>query len=307
MKQFPINLMLLIFFLFLQILQLFLLPTLLLPQSPAWGYLLVIPVLLSNSWWAFIHEAIHGCMFAEKRINRAAGRVNAILFGSPFDLLRWGHLLHHAYSRTERERSEVFTPGNTSLAWFKFSYYFRLSGGLYLFEVLGGLLLLLPMRLIRSVIGQIESAGNVVAPLYQKVLEKRTLASARIDALLILIVYSIAFYLYAGNAWMLACAILARACLISLVDNLFHYETPLEHTRYARNLHLPAWAARLILNFNLHGVHHLHPHSPWWQLPSLHAEAGDGYQSSWITAMQNQFKGPIPIQQLAVPMSSSQK
>lgn len=307
MKQYPINLVLLVFFLLLQVLQLFVLPMLLLPQSPAWGYLLLIPVLLSNPWWAFIHEAIHGCMFEEKQINRAAGRLNAILFGSPFDLLRWGHLLHHAYSRTERERSEVFTPGTTSFAWFKFTYYFRLLGGLYLFEVLGGLLLLLSRRFIQSMISRIESADNVVAPLYQKVLEKRTLTSARTDALLILVVYGIAFYLYAAHAWMLVCAMLARACLISLVDNLFHYETPLEQPRYARNVYLPAWAARLMLNFNLHGVHHLNPHSPWWQLSTLHAKAGGGYQASWITAMQNQFKGPIRIQQLASTISNSQK
>ena len=99
-----------VLFLAVQLFQLVLLPVWLLPSGPAWGWLLLLPVLLSNSWWAFIHEAVHGVLFPNKQANRLAGRVNAVLFGAPFDLLRRGHLLHHAASRTKRERSEVYVP-----------------------------------------------------------------------------------------------------------------------------------------------------------------------------------------------------
>ncbi len=292
-----INLLLGLFFIWLQLFQLFALPTWLLPQNPAWGWWLLFPTVLTTSWWAFIHESIHGCLFSNRHLNRMAGRINAILFGSPYDLLRWGHLLHHAYSRTERERPEVYMPGSVSMAWCKLTYYFRLLGGLYLFEVLGGMLLLLPKPLLKIAIHTISRPDNVVELLSDKFLLPRTLAIARIEAICILLVYGVAFSLYGKFAWMLIIALLARGGLISLVDNMFHYATPLEQGRYAHNLYLPVWWSRFILHFNLHGIHHLHPNVSCWQLPNLHAESGHQYHGRWMQAMAAQFKGPVAFDQ----------
>ena len=293
MKKEAINLHLLLFFIALQTFQLFVLPVWLLPQSAYLGLLLIIPAVLTTSWWAFIHEAIHGCLFSNKPLNKIAGRINAVLFGAPFDLLRWGHLLHHAYSRTERERPEVYMPGSTPMFWCTLNYYFRLLGGLYVFEVVGGMLLLLPKPLLKIAIHTFSRPDNVVEFLSDKLLSPRTLRVARIEGICILLVYSVAFSLYGKFAWMLLGALLARACLISLVDNVFHYETPLEQVRYAHNLYLPVCWSRLILHFNLHGIHHLHPNISCWQLPRLHAESGHQYQGCWIRAMTAQFKGPV--------------
>jgi fatty acid desaturase len=293
MRRDLINLLLLLFFTVIQLFQLFALPIWLLPQSPAWGYALLLPALLTTSWWAFIHESIHGCLFSNKPLNKIAGRMHAILFGSPFDLLRWGHLLHHAYSRTERERPEVYMPGSASMFWCTFNYYFRLLGGLYLFEVVGGMLLLLPRFLIHIAVDRFSRPDNVVDLLSHKIMAPHTLAMARVEAVFILLVYGCAFSLYGEYAWMLAGALLLRGCLISLVDNVFHYETPLEQIRYAHNLYLPAWWSRLILHFNLHGIHHLQPNASCWQLPGLHAESGHQYQGHWMKAITAQFKGPV--------------
>lgn len=292
-----INLLLALFFSGVQLFQLFALPTWLLPQHPAWGWWLLFPALLTTSWWAFIHESIHGCLFSNRHLNRITGRLNAMLFGSPYDLLRWGHLLHHAYSRTERERPEVYTPGSASMVCCKLNYYFRLLGGLYLFEVVGGLLLLLPRPLLKIAIRIISRRDNVVELLAEKILSPRTLVIARIEVIGILLAYGVAFSLYAEYAWMLLLALLARGCLISLVDNVFHYATPLEQVRYAHNLYLPVWWSRLILHFNLHGIHHLHPSASCWQLPRLHADAGHQYQGRWMPAIAAQFKGPLSCDQ----------
>jgi len=293
MKKEVINLHLLLFFIALQTFQLFVLPIWLLPQSAYWGLLLLIPAVLTTSWWAFIHEAIHGCLFSNKPLNKIAGRINAVLFGAPFDLLRWGHLLHHAYSRTERERPEVYMPGSTPMFWCTLNYYFRLLGGLYLFEVMGGMLLLLPHPLLQIAVNSFSHSDNVVELLSHKMMKPHTLTMARIEVVFILLLYGCAFSLYGEHAWMLVSALLLRGCLISLVDNVFHYETPLEQIRYAHNLYLPAWLSRLILHFNLHGIHHLHPNISCWQLPGLHAESGHQYQSRWMKAVTAQFKGPI--------------
>lgn len=289
---------LLLLFTALALLQALALPLWLLPADPAWGWLLLLPVLTSNIWWALIHEAIHGVLFDSRSANRLAGRAQAILFGAAFDLLRWGHLLHHALSRTRRERSEVYVAGEDDLPWFTLNYYFRLTGGLYWFEVLGSLIFLLPRSVIGWAARRLASEHNVVATLTDKLLDPVTLRAMRLDGWLILTLYGLAFALYGEYAWMLVLALMGRAFLISVVDNAFHYGTPLEDTKYARNLALPTWAGRLILNFNLHGAHHQRPGLPWWRLPDYHRRSRTGFQGNWICALLHQFRGPIPEHRL---------
>ncbi|MCS6786708.1 MAG: fatty acid desaturase [Thiobacillaceae bacterium] len=293
-----LNRLLLLLGLLLALTQFVLLPVLLLPQQPAWGWCLLVPVLFTNTGWALLHESMHGVLLSGRRANRLAGRALAIAYGAAFDLLRWGHLLHHALNRTRRERSEVYVAGRDPKLWFTLNYYFRLSGGLYLYEVLGSLIFLLPRPAIRWWERRLARADNVVAALTDKLLHPPTLRAVRQDAALALTLYAAAFALYGGHAWMLALALAARAFLISVVDNVFHYGTPLDDIRYARNLHLPPWLAVALLHFNLHGAHHLRPGLAWWQLPAFHRASGLGYQGNWWPALIAQFRGPIPEHRL---------
>lgn len=283
----------------LQLFQLFALPLWLLPLAPAWGWLLLFPVLLSNPWWSLIHDVVHASLLPGKTANRRLGRVNGVLFGASFDLLRWGHLLHHALSRTPRERSEVFEPGRDNRLVVAADYYFRLLGGLYLYEVLGSLLFLLPRSLIRRLAERLGTERNLLATLVDRMLVPETLAAARLDAILVLLVHGLAFAAYGVQAWMLALAIIGRGLLISLMDNVWHYGTPLNDSRYAHNLRLPGWGSRLLLNFNLHGVHHLRPNLPWWQLPRQHQDGSADYQGELLPTLMAQFRGPIPEDRLA--------
>lgn len=289
----------------LQLGQLFLLPAWLLPRDPAWGWLLLVPVLLTNGWWAFIHEAIHGTLFPDRMANRRLGRLQGIPYGAAFDLLRWGHLLHHAYNRTERDRSEVYPDGKESGSLFTLNYYARLLGGLYVFEVLWSLLLLAPRRLLLWLSTRLAGPANPIGPLADKLLARDALMAVRKDALLILALHGLALYLYGPHAWMLLAALAGRALLISLMDNVFHYGTGLEDRRFARNLALPSWQSLLILHFNLHGTHHRHPTLAWWALPAVHLAEGGGYQGRMATATRDQLRGPIPATRLTGSKAAS--
>jgi fatty acid desaturase len=298
------NRLLLAGFLLLQVLQLVLVPVVLLPHDAAWGWLLVIPLLLSNSWWAFMHEALHGHLFPNREVGRAMGRLNAVLYGAAFDLLRCGHLLHHAYSRTRRERFEVYRADEAHLIAAAAGYYFRLLGGLYLLEILGSLIFLLPRALIRRLEARIASDDNVVEELTRRMLMPATLAAVRADTLAMLLVYGMAFYWYGSHWWMLALALWGRGLLVSLMDNAFHYGTPLDQPRYAPNLAAPAWWSRLLLNFNLHGAHHRQPAVPWHALAQVHRHETDGYQGSLLRAILSQLRGPIPEHKLRTDQTS---
>jgi fatty acid desaturase len=138
----------------------------------------------------------------------------------------------------------------------------------------------------------------VIEELTHRLLAHDTLRAVRTDALAIVLIYGTSFYWYGKYWWMLALALWGRGLLISLMDNAFHYGTPLERTRYAPNLAAPAWWSRLLLNFNLHGVHHLQPAVPWHALPQLHRAESAKFQGNLMLTMLSQFRGPIPEHKL---------
>lgn len=272
---------------------------LLLHRDPAWGWLLLPIVLASNSLWAFIHEAVHGVMFTDKGANRAVGRALSVAFGASFDLLRWGHLLHHAHSRTRRERSEVYA-GARPTAGFVVAYYLRILGGLYFAEVVASLLMLLPRAWIAIAGRRLASDDNVIEALVERMLAPQTLRAARVDALALLCVHGSALWLYGEHAWMYLASLAGRGLLISFVDNVFHYGTALDRPRAAMNLSLASPLSMLILHFNLHGAHHLRPQVPWHRLPALHREQGTGFQDRWWPALFRQLRGPMAEARLLV-------
>jgi fatty acid desaturase len=268
--------------------------------------LVLLCLVATTPYWSMLHEAIHGSADANPRLNGAIGRVMGILFGSPFSLLRTGHLLHHRFNRTA-EVSEAYEPSRTprALAWGR--HYATILGGLYWAEVIGGLVLLLPRRWWPALLGGFGAderfAGAALAQLARPAVRR----AARQDACAIVLLYgSIAMWfglapstaVPPGRWLLLLAALCVRGLLVSFFDNAYHYGTVLGNRRAARNLVLPLPLARFILNFNFHGVHHLEPWVPWFELPRrarvLRIRPADGF----FRTAARQLRGPIPFARL---------
>ncbi len=274
---------------------LWLLP-LLLPRQPLLAWSLVPVVLLTTSWWSVIHEAIHGLLFRQRALNDAAGRLLSILFGLPFRPVAFGHLFHHRRNRSELDRAEVY-PGHASLA-FAAGYYLKLLGGLYFAELTLCLLVWLPRpRLVRLTAARFKRAGLAVEGtlLQRTLLEPAALWATRFDATCVLLTLANSLWLYGRHAWLLLLVLLGRGLLISIMDNAYHYGTPLDRLRHALNLRLPRFLSAAILNFNLHRIHHLHPTTPWSRLPRVFHEAGDGYDGGYLNLTLRQLRGPLTL------------
>ncbi|WP_260860764.1 fatty acid desaturase, partial [Mycobacterium tilburgii] len=128
-------------------LQLAVIPAWLLPSNPAWGWLLAPIALLTTPFWSLIHDVIHGYLQRDRVRNDRLGRTLAIGYGAPFSVLKADHLLHHRYSRTSWDRTEIYDPSTTSWTAMAPGYYLRLIGGLYFAEVGCVLLVFAPRRL----------------------------------------------------------------------------------------------------------------------------------------------------------------
>ncbi len=271
---------------------LFVIPLVLLPRAAAWGWLLVPLSLTSTPLWSLLHECIHGSLLRDRAANDACGRALAIGYGAPFALLKAGHLLHHRYSRTPRERTEVYDPATTSWRAQAPAYYLRLVGGLYLAEVASVLLAAAPRRAWGAVARRLDGPGTVSALLLDSVAGRR-LTAFRTDAALIVAVHAAAFVAYGRFWWMLLAALAARAFLVSVADNAYHYGTALDEPLDAMNLRLPGALETFVLAFNLHGVHHRHPGLAWPDLRAAFLADGGRFDGGWWTAVAAQLRGPV--------------
>lgn len=269
----------------------YVIPLALLPLSPWYGLLLIPAVLTTTTNWSLIHEAIHGHFSESPALNDGFGRLSGVLFGAPFETLKFGHLLHHTINGMTDDRPEYYDPTKQSRTAASVIFYPRLLFGLYAIEVVGAFACLLPRAVLERLVRLFPSeGGDVRAARY--LLEPARLWAIRVDAAFAIALMALAFWCY-GRYWpMLALAIFARGFLISFADNGYHYGAPLgQGQRSAYNLRLAGSSA--ILHFNLHQTHHRHPNLPWNALPDAFAADGDAYDAPYFRTMLKQLGGPV--------------
>jgi fatty acid desaturase len=298
-----LNLSLAVVYLALNLYQFFLLPACLLPGDARWAWTLLPLAFLNNPTWSLLHEAIHDLFHPLARINVFFGRVLSVMFGSPFCILRLSHLLHHKLNRTPIEATEIYERGKGSMAAAAVGYYFQILGGLYLVELLSPALFFLSRRLIESFRRRFVKPQSVSGMLMQNWTRDAALREIRLDGMVIVGWLALSFYLYGSHWPLLAVVLAARGLLISFLDNVYHYGTPLSEIFFAKNLWLPDPAAKLLLNFNLHGIHHRNPAVPWNALPLLFHKGGEVYHGNYFGAAARQLYGPVAVQDLPTSVS----
>ena len=279
------------------------LPLCLLPLDTRWGWLLVPVALLTNFFWALHHEAIHGGFHEDRRRNLQAGRLMAVLLGSSFHVLRFGHLMHHQYNRNPIDRPDVYDPAVTPRLKARLAFLGTLVFGLYLAEIAAPLACCLPRAAIRRIIDRIYRGDDptlaaIRVAAHRQFLDPERLRLIRTDAVLAWTLIGGAAIAF-GDHWpMLAGFLIGRGVMISVFDNVYHFGTPIDRPEFARNLSLPAPLRLLILNMNLHRLHHARPSLPWWELPAQFRAERDRYDAGLLRTALAQFGGPVPVSQL---------
>jgi fatty acid desaturase len=286
-------------------------PLWLLPHSSAWLMLLVLPALLSPLLWSLIHEAVHGLLHPLRGVNTLLGRALAIVFGAPYRPLRFAHLRHHRYNRTSIARDEVYDEARTPRWRAMVEHHLRLLGGLYLAELALNLLCWLPRPLLARMpfLNAPPEWPQARGPA-QRLAERELLSAParwemRMDALLVLILFGTAFWLF--GAWWpaLVAMLLLRGMLVSALDNAYHHATPLAGAQdngssgthlFALNLRTSGPVRAVLLNMNLHRTHHRDVRLPWRALP-VHADRHAQDVGFW-TGVVRQWRGPVAAGQL---------
>ena len=293
-----LNCLLALCYIAMNVFQFVILPLWLLPSALGWAWALLPLALLTNPFWSLIHEAIHDLFHSNRTVNGFFGRLLAILYGAPFRVLRLSHLMHHKLNRMPVEGTEYYDRATSTKRAAAPGYFFQIFLGLYLIEVASPLYFILPGKVLARFRERYLPEQSVSSLLMQNWLGRKSLRQIRLDGMLTVSWLSLSFYFY-GQYWFLLLALLlARGFLISFLDNVYHYETPVSDVFYAKNLRLPVALAKLLLNFNLHGMHHINPAISWINLPSAFALQGGKFQGGYFSAALRQLHGPIALQDL---------
>ena len=214
--------------------------------------------------YSVIHEAEHGVLFSDPRVNTAAGVLTAAFFPGPFHLLRQGHIGHHLRNRSDDEAFDLWFEGESPV-WKWVQWVGILTGPFYLMVVLGNVVVLgLPFLLKRR-----WFAFDRPSAAFMDALNPRYARIVQIEAAGVIA-------LHVGVVWVMGVPVLrylalyaAFGFLWSALQYLHHYGTERHVTRGARDVQAGWVIDRLWLNHNWHRVHHEHPTVSWVHLDRI--------------------------------------
>ncbi|WP_334187670.1 fatty acid desaturase family protein [Noviherbaspirillum sp.] len=263
-----------------------------------------VAIIFTNQLWALIHEGIHGFLLPERRSNNLLLSVLSIFFGSSSIFLRAAHLFHHRYSRSDSERVEIYTAQENRVG-VSVAYYFSLLSGLYFSELILPFIAFLPAKHLVKIRDRLftthSMASHVIGYLAR---QPRKLRIMRVELLGVLFVFSTALSLFGSNYSFFLAFLFVRAFLISFLDYVYHYGTPIGSNLHGKNLALPEVVSKFLLHFNLHGIHHQNPGLSWVELPRTFKEKKLSYDDGYVRAALEQINGPILKEELASEKSA---
>jgi fatty acid desaturase len=295
-----VNALLVVVVLAISALQFFLAP-LILPTG-AWSAIAIVALcaMATPLHWGLMHESIHGNLFTDPSANRRAGRVLGAFLLLSWDVMRFGHLLHHSANRHEFDRPEAVPPGGSRLVAAG-PYFLKLLGGHALISALSSAALVLPAKIVVRLI-EVLAPGSELGPMRTAAVRAFTNAGRqtriRTDLLLVLALIAFAATCWGATWPVFAISIGARFLVLSILDNAPHYGTAIDSGTKARNSELPGWATWLVTAQNFHGVHHGAPGLRWQELRPVFQSAAIGYDGTWGATVLRQFRGPLNLESL---------
>ncbi|MDE3015937.1 MAG: fatty acid desaturase [Pseudomonadota bacterium] len=279
--------------------QLFGLPVMLRVVGMRAVWFLVPITLLQPLHWGLIHEAIHSRLLPKRRANDFYARLLSIMHWLPYDATRFGHLVHHRFSRHCYDQPDVYY-GHFPyfLAWLGFRA--RLFGGVYLGLLTSPLIAFMPVtlgaRLMANRIPIVEEGDEQIQRLFMSLaMNESKRRRTRREFVMALALYGASVWSY-GAWWpVLLSAMYMRGVWHSFADNVAHHAVPMGERDRSRNYTLPRPFQLLVMNQQLHLMHHRYPAVPWASLTSLDVHEDERPRGNYFLAAIRQMDRAYPI------------
>ena len=242
--------------------------------------------LVMNSAYAMMHEAEHGLLHPNRRINDGTGVLLGLFFPGPFHLLRQGHIGHHVRNRSDDEAFDFYFEGENPV-WKRLQLYGILTGFFWLAIVLGTALASIWPTLMRprrfSLDRPTEALFQSLNPHFVPLVWMESIAAVVLHAGLIHRFQLPMLHWFA--------TLTGFGLMWSAMQYVHHFGTERDVLKGALNLRTWRWLDALWLHHNWHLRHHRHPTVPWIHLPDL----GEGrleQRAHLLPAWLRMWRGP---------------
>jgi fatty acid desaturase len=242
--------------------------------------------LIMNSAYAMLHEAEHGLLHCNRRINDGIGVILALFFPAPFHLLRQGHIGHHIRNRSDDEAFDFYFEGENPI-WKRLQLYGTLTGFFWLAIVIGTAITAVWPTLLRP---RRFSMDRPTEALLQS-LNPRFIPLVWMESMAVVLLHSGLIILFQIPILHWFATLAGFGIMWSAMQYVHHFGTERDVLKGALNLRTWRWLDALWLHHNWHLRHHQNPTVPWIYLP--HLETGTGEQRPHLLpAWFRMWRGP---------------
>jgi fatty acid desaturase len=260
-------------------------------------------LLLTN--YALFHEAGHGNLHSNPRINRILGTITGVLFPMPFSMFRVTHQGHHLRNRTDHEMFDLYYPTDWRAIRF-IQWYGILCGLFWPWVPIGAVLFAVCPGVLRTRVFRAARSSNYLLGDIREV----EVSAIRVEVLLTVAVFALLFWLL-DLRWQ--AVLIAYACFSfnwstrQYVGHAFSRRDVIEGAWNLQHFPFMSW---LLLHGEWDLNHHRRPEVSWYYLPQLSGphEPRVGYIRQywrlWLGPRANTEPAPESLREL--PLSIHQ-
>lgn len=215
--------------------------------------------------YSLIHEAEHGNLYPNKKLNIFCGRWLCCLFIAPFTFFRHCHLKHHKKNRTDEEIWDLYYEHQDK--WLRYgNLYLMMLGCAYLalwlsvivFAFVPGFVNHKILRNHPEMNGFLEGCDD-----------QHKLGTTRKESFVVILFQVFVLWTINWDLGSWALMLLFHGFIWSSQNYVNHAFSPRDIINGAHNLKVPVWLNFIYLNFNVHLAHHQNPQVPWLHLPKF--------------------------------------
>lgn len=247
-------------------------------------------LMLTN--YALLHEATHGNLHSNPRLNYLGGQITGALFPIPFSMIYTTHQGHHLRNRTDHEIFDLYYP--TDSRFFKYVQWYGILCGLFWpwIPIAAVLFALCPKALRVRFFRERKSYKHLLGDI-----QSNEIRAIRWEVLLIAAFFCLLF-------WLLKLKWQSTLVLYACFSINWSTRQYVGHAFSKRDVIHGAWNLRhnrLLSWILLHGEwdlnHHRRPDVSWYYLPRL--SDPNEPRPSYFKHYWRQWLGPQPVEEPA--------
>jgi fatty acid desaturase len=242
--------------------------------------------LVMNSAYALLHEAEHGILHPNRRLNDGIGAALALFFPAPFHLIRQGHIGHHMRNRSDDEAFDFYFEGENPV-WKWLQLYGTLTGLFWIVIALSNFVALLFPFVLKPKNAAFDRPTEALLeslnPKFQRLI--------RIEAFCAILLHATLLWWWQVPILHYLAVLFGFGVIWSALQYVHHFGTTRDVRKGARNLKTFSLLDILWLNHNWHLNHHLSPTVPWPYLPFIY-QGEEFSRGSLFRAYLRMWRGP---------------